>query len=490
MIFYILIIFSLFIPFLYTFIIKKSKKIFRFLYYIIRKIFNRFFINKNSNNNNNNNLTENKEKKISDCLDENNEFLPIQFEDEYPVPDYRFIIFNYLSNLRDHRRSKIEQFIWKKLEYYLPENLKYINQENGFNYPLPNWIEYILQIYTHPYICKIIMSLLIFIVLILFSNLWIGLIIDIDLVDNTLNLNNNKFIILNGKNVTMCLNYNNNHHQQKKEEEEGEDIISYCIIKNNSLWLKSIDIPYSLCLSNSNSDYNYQKCLKQQQKKIFIKINESNNNYSYHRKNNYYYKYYDLIEKKDKLINKINLIEKLEEVRNNDPIPCICPSYINIIGNYSFLYNDIDQEWIILFKPFLSRNNTFSDLKKSSITYDNNTNQFYRYEYIKNLINYTIDDEQYIHYESFIITSIYNNDDNNNNNDYDNNNNKIIDNNKDEEEYEYDINKNIKDFENKEENILLKMIKINSDKIIKRTLKESDAICFIHCENINKKMIY
>lgn len=463
MLLYLVIICSLFIPFLYSFVLKTLKKTIRLCIYIIKRIYQYIIINHKPVNNS---LDININNQYNNNI--NNDFQSINFNDDNEnIIDYRFTIYQYLSELRDGRRSKIEQYIWKKLEYILPENLKYIDNECGINHPLPYWIEELLKIYNKPYVCKFLVSFLIFIILIFSSNLWIGFIIDLP-YNNQLLLNDH-YKTINGLNFPNCFNIID-HYYNDNDNDHNSNITGnnhhYCLIQKNNIWSKNIDfIPSSFIKSPISTSLS--------KKKIFKKINISENNYYYHIRNIFYYKFYDLIDEKDKLINKNELIQKLEEIRNDDPIPCICPSYIGIIGNYSFIYNDIDQEWIILYKPFLSRNNTFSDLKKSNIRYDKGTNQFIRHEYIKNLINYTIQDEYYLHYESFIITSIVNN-----------NNNDNIQSIEEKEENEKEII-----IEN-EENLILKKNKIDLNKIMKMTLKESDSICFVHCENINKKIIY
>ncbi len=49
--------------------------------------------------------------------------------------------------------------------------------------------------------------------------------------------------------------------------------------------------------------------------------------------------------------------------------PCICPLFLNIVNNVSFLYETTTDTWTVMTNPIIYRNNSFAELVASVITY-------------------------------------------------------------------------------------------------------------------------
>lgn len=87
-----------------------------------------------------------------------------------------------------------------------------------------------------------------------------------------------------------------------------------------------------------------------------------------------YVAYYTM-EGSYKWLREPDLIHQLEEEERGDNNTCICPIFMGIIGNVTFLrHND---EWLIMHQPFIYRNNTMSHMRESSIVYHPH-NRLYR----------------------------------------------------------------------------------------------------------------
>jgi hypothetical protein len=72
------------------------------------------------------------------------------------------------------------------------------------------------------------------------------------------------------------------------------------------------------------------------------------------------------------LVNENTIINLLNHIENETRQTCICPLLVGIRGNLTFLYRESmrSQKWIILHEPYLYRNNTLSDEVETSITFD------------------------------------------------------------------------------------------------------------------------
>lgn len=73
--------------------------------------------------------------------------------------------------------------------------------------------------------------------------------------------------------------------------------------------------------------------------------------------------------------------------------PCICPVFLNMPGNLSFLYDTSQQEWLVMLRPTIYRNNSFAELVSSTITYNRQSLFFSQHHRV----------EELIHYDSFVV---------------------------------------------------------------------------------------
>ena len=124
--------------------------------------------------------------------------------------------------------------------------------------------------------------------------------------------------------------------------------------------------------------------------------------------------------------------------------PCICPLFINMPGNLSFLYDSSQQEWIVMIRPTIYRNNSFAELVLSSVNY-NAQSLFFSSPY-------HISDEL-IHYDSFVVEYI-----------------------------DYTVPESTKNLE--EASLFTRVSSLETKQM---HIFGDDAVCFVYCDTIKKK---
>ena len=87
-----------------------------------------------------------------------------------------------------------------------------------------------------------------------------------------------------------------------------------------------------------------------------------------------------------------------EEVASH---PCICPLFLNIVSNLSFLYDSGESRWLVMANPTIYRNNSFAELVASNINYNKRSFFFNKYMRWQSLIP-----QELIHYDSFVVDYI------------------------------------------------------------------------------------
>ena len=205
-------------------------------------------------------------------------------------------------------------------------------------------------------------------------------------------------------------------------------------------------------------------------------------------KNGHFYNQYNILNNYS--INKsiisygdiITLLAKLGELepQTSDSI-CICPSFINIIDNITFFFDQYENKWIIMYFPFIYRNNILSDNVLSTIIFDNKSIFYNKSKNINHAYNIT---NKFIHPYSFVVEylSLVNNDD------------KILNN-------LSEMNIKITDFYSvnrtgiKKYNILYKTVLLDNIGALSHSkpihnrkriqFTGNDAICFIYCNTLN-----
>lgn len=83
---------------------------------------------------------------------------------------------------------------------------------------------------------------------------------------------------------------------------------------------------------------------------------------------------------------------------------CVCPILMGIAENITFLnyrYRESDkEEWIIMYRPFIYRNNTLSNLIESTVLYQSSSSL---YENYLNFVSNTAMNPRQIHYETIYV---------------------------------------------------------------------------------------
>ena len=76
---------------------------------------------------------------------------------------------------------------------------------------------------------------------------------------------------------------------------------------------------------------------------------------------------------------------------------CICPLFLNIVSNVSFLYDESEKRWMVMREATLYRNNSFAELVASTITYNERSRFFTKHKQWQSLVG------EFVHYDSFVV---------------------------------------------------------------------------------------
>lgn len=124
--------------------------------------------------------------------------------------------------------------------------------------------------------------------------------------------------------------------------------------------------------------------------------------------------------------------------------PCICPLFLNMPGNLSFLYDTSQQEWVVMIRPAICRNNSFAELVLSSVNYNAQSLFFSSPCHIP---------DELIHYDSFVVEYI-----------------------------DYAVPESTKNLE--EPSLFTKVSPLETKQM---HIFGDDAVCFVYCDTIKKK---
>lgn len=102
---------------------------------------------------------------------------------------------------------------------------------------------------------------------------------------------------------------------------------------------------------------------------------------------------------KDDLIPLLEYIHH-EELRRGaiTQHPCICPVFLNIFANLSFLYDVSETRWLVMAEAVLIRNSTLAELSSSQVGTNERSLFYRRHQHWNRFIT-----ESLIHYDSFTI---------------------------------------------------------------------------------------
>jgi hypothetical protein len=81
---------------------------------------------------------------------------------------------------------------------------------------------------------------------------------------------------------------------------------------------------------------------------------------------------------------------------------CVCPLFLNLVANVSFLFDTSEQRWLVMAQPTIHRNNSFAELVASSVSYNEKSLFYKRHLQWQKYVGKA----DLIHYDSFVIEYI------------------------------------------------------------------------------------
>lgn len=256
---------------------------------------------------------------------------------------------DYILHLINGYGSKIEKYIWSY--YYIHKNendIHFIHHDNDINRHLKDSITtFLINVYNYRYTIPLFIISVSYIILILSSHYWIIHIIPI------YNDTNNHI-----KSTSLVLHNHTTQYDYKSTiinecDTESLEQSSYCITKSLYLWKPMKFIKEYNEIGDDNKDDNLLQSLVDENNHVSIILN----------------RHYHSI--KTRYILPLNiLLDYLTKLRNKYNIECICPKFIGIYDNITFIYNNDENRWLLMYKPYIYKHSILSKKIISMIEYN------------------------------------------------------------------------------------------------------------------------
>ncbi len=352
---------------------------------------------------------------------ENDEFILTDTSIKTLKRHRRAIIFNdtnrrnisrYITRIENGKGNRITQYLWKCYVYYVPDYYRMCDPEQGSKYALPRWLERIFAIEIEWAIACVTL----FVILVLCMQLWLPYFSTTPAASNELNT---KAYALVGH--TEC------------ETNTSESSYSYCFLKcstTNNCVIQDELLVYANDARHKHNTHNVvlnktgvplyydsdrfvyysialMKCPIQQTNWFFASMHDVDNNESHDWQQEIkYVKEHDLVGVLDYLdkyeMSMYEPVAATTTITEHNNHACICPLYLNIVSNVSFLFDTSEEKWIIMSQPTVSRNNTFAELVASTIVNNNKNSLFYtRHKHWHTYAHKNT--SELIHYDSFVV---------------------------------------------------------------------------------------
>lgn len=253
-------------------------------------------------------------------------------------------VVEYIASLEEGRGHRVSQFLWKRV----PEYYRRINRENAQSDALPEWLERAITTFYNKQVRLFTMWFLILLVLVFTSHLWLP------------------YTGFSNESPEMSLQRLTNYS------------IESCHVANHS-------VPY--CFLVDDRAYSPEPILDEHQAVIYgLALRHPTLLAKDIGVENGWLKRYINLN-----TQLVPLLEQLYRDEIKRDYPCLCPHFLNIGSNVTFIYDESEARWWILLNPVIHRNNTFAELISSSVSYSKDS-LFHKYM-----------SAEVIHYDSFII---------------------------------------------------------------------------------------
>lgn len=281
----------------------------------------------------------------------------------------------YFRKLEAGGGSANERWCWQRYCHWMPRLLRYVDTEGGRNDALPTWLEWSLRLYYNNHA----RAFLLYVLLVLSSHVWLaplGLSTAIGADRMTyVDLHFLSRLLATDEPASLSLEH---CFSPKVMNDTLED---YCFLGGDTLISLT---PISLGTHEKPS----------REKTDMLILSDVNNSL--------YYRLSLLNRSSAVLFSEDALFTLLETLRAEDERVCMCPVFFGILDNCHFYYETHLQQWRLLLSPQIYRNNSFSDQILSNVQYRAES-PFYSGN--RNLLASLPPEERgdALHYESFTI---------------------------------------------------------------------------------------
>lgn len=318
----------------------------------------------------------------------------------------------YLAHLESGKGNIVIQKIWKTYLKVVPDYYRSTHREDGRPDLLPLWMEQLIKFSQNKTARRSILLSLLFVFLVLSSHLWLPFIGFLpyetphDQIHHLVNLSVQS-CSESDNNATYCYLYN---HEQLTSEAlrmitESELLLftSSIIRLNETLDLlvneyKSFYYPIIVQVSK-NKAYKYTtEFIPVGALEEFLfgdwLVSETEDD-----KESVALRVY--LRPNEDILPILTHLHKQETALNSavTSSPCICPLFLNIVANVSFLFEASEQRWLVMAQPVIHRNNSFAELVASSVSYSEKSLFHKRHSQWHDYVGRA----DLIHYDSFVI---------------------------------------------------------------------------------------
>jgi hypothetical protein len=319
--------------------------------------------------------------------------------------NFRKWLYQYHSHLDGGKGSRVEQWMWKHYEEFVPYRYRNINTETGLTYPLPEWFEetidyvarfnyyrlllfiiaYILIMYAHQPMIQGVNQVTTAISSFSWSSGGGGTDLSVhDSIKDYVTYNDivDKFLYTCLSFDTLLSSLSDNiTFEAWQQQYSNIPMDTYCSVPETSLWIPprppfehyyniaphEKDAISTVFINENHDMHHIFHTLPLIQDVAAVTIaNPMDSVVVGERKKG--------LESKKKskkvLVREKTLLDYLQSLDDMGNM-CICPLLIGLhTVNMTFLYKRNVQQWSILYNPFIYRNNTHSEFIESSPIYD------------------------------------------------------------------------------------------------------------------------
>jgi len=310
----------------------------------------------------------------------------------------------YHSHLEEGKGSKISQTLWKSYVKWVPDYYRSIDTESALNDPLPLWLEQLIRFFQNAHVKITIIALALLFIIVFTTHLWLPY---ISLYSIT---TQEELSLLLDKPIHECTNFSSSepycflyNHEHLDEKRLMELTIKTPVFSGQSGLLALVErepaplLAHLHLLADERRSIYYPlvfrtPVISSSLSDFFSSSDEESVKGEWHTR---------YVRLEQELIPLLSYIHH-EELNRGAIIqhPCICPLFLNIIANVSFLFDVSEQRWLVMAQPSIIRVNSFAEQVASTVA-SNERSLFYKsHRYWQRQMK---DDGEMIHYDSFIV---------------------------------------------------------------------------------------